>query len=187
MFFLKKIKLKDISLHWAWPLVRNGIISLSIILFLHFCVLRIYLIPSGSMLNTLQVGDRVVVFPLKKMIVPFQRGDILVFEHPISKVNYVKRLIGLPGERIALFRGTVFINGVPLTEPYIDFRDSGTMPEKIIPEGHFFVLGDNRQNSFDSRFWGFVPEKNVYGAVSFRVWPLTRFESLSSKAYSARM
>jgi len=104
-----------------------------------------------------------------------QRGDIVAFRHERSAPSvYLKRLIGLPGDRIEIRRGTVYVDGVELPEPYVHFRDSRSAAAVTVPAGAYYVLGDNRANSDDSRFWGFVPREDVVGQAVFAVWPLDR-------------
>ena len=126
-------------------------------------------IPTGSMEDTLLVGDYIMVnkfvygasggglggtvLPIK----PVERGDVVVFKYPLEpEVDYIKRVIGLPGDRLEILDGEVFINGTPLDEPYLKFADPRGMRNygpRDVPEGHFFCMGDNRDQSADSRIW----------------------------------
>jgi signal peptidase I len=149
-----------------------------------------------------------------------QRGDIVVFHYPVNPAqHFVKRVIGVPGDRVRLVNKQVFVNGTPLKEPYAHFtrpandlfRDSfprldvapGETPEwwiqlrklvedgqLIVPEGHYFVMGDNRDDSYDSRYWGFVPQVNIIGRPLLIYWSVQDSEgdaaapsSVSSKLY----
>jgi len=104
-----------------------------------------------------------------------RRGDIVAFRHERSAPSvYLKRVIGLPGDRIAIARGTVKLNGKALREPYVRFRDTRSFVEVVVPNGQYYVLGDNRANSDDSRSWGFVPGADLIGRATFGVWPLDR-------------
>jgi signal peptidase I len=99
-------------------------------------------------------------------------GDIVAFRHERSAPSvYLKRVIGIPGDRIEIRRGTVFVNGSELVEPYVRFRDARSMAALVVPADAYFVLGDNRANSDDSRFWGFVPAPDVIGRAVVAVWP----------------
>jgi len=105
-----------------------------------------------------------------------KRGDIIAFRHERSAPTvYLKRIIGLPGDRIEITGGIVRLDGAPLREPYVRFRDARSFGQVVVPAGHYYVLGDNRANSDDSRSWGFVPGADLIGRATFGVWPLDRF------------
>jgi signal peptidase I len=149
--------------------------ALVIALILRTFVVQAFWIPSRSMVPTLQVNDRVLVAKFWYHIQPPKRGQIFVFKYPVDpKRDFVKRIIGLPGETIAIREGIVYINNEPVPEEYVKFHDSYSMDPLKIPEDSYFAMGDNRPNSADSRFWGFVPRKNIRGPVFFRYWPLNR-------------
>ena len=183
-----------------------------------------FLIPSGSMENTLLVGDHVLVdrmtFAPPTRWAPFvyyrepRRGDVIVFYKPNPETPdliLVKRLIGLPGDRIHLDHGVVYLNGVRQAEPYALLRHSGDDPQNwyspprddfphfgapegataawseelgshiadgdlVVPAGTFFAMGDNRNNSADSRYWGFVSRENILGRPLFNYWSFDRGE-----------
>ena len=158
-------------------------------------VVNPYRIPSSSMEPTLhcaapepgcQAGtsDRVLANRFIYRFTDPDRGDIVVFETPPEAANicpgpggvFVKRLIGLPGDRWREQNGDIYINGEKLKEPYVkpERRDHDTIPEKTIPEGEYLMLGDNRASSCDSRRWGTVPRDNLIGPVFAIYWPLTR-------------
>jgi len=108
------------------------------------------------------------------------RGDIIAFRHERSAPSvYLKRVIGVPGDRIAIDRGVVSVNGSALTEPYVRFRDTRSFPAVTVPPTAYYVLGDNRANSDDSRFWGFVPAADIVGRAMLGVWPPPRFGALT--------
>jgi signal peptidase I len=173
-------------------------------------IVQAFQIPSPSMENTLLVGDYLLVNKLcygggawSDFLMPYKRirrGDIVVFHYPVNPVqHFVKRVIGVPGDRIRMINKQVFVNGVGLQEPYARFtrpandlfRDSfprldvaaGETPEwwvqmrklvddgqLIVPQGHYFVMGDNRDDSYDSRYWGFVPQANIIGRPLLIYW-----------------
>ena len=104
------------------------------------------------------------------------RGEIIVFRFPDPNPNnrkrdFVKRVIGVPGDKIAIVNGVVWVNGEPLYEGYLRFRDAFNLGERVLKEKHYFVLGDNRTGSNDSRAWGTVPEENILGKVWSIYWP----------------
>ena len=106
-------------------------------------------------------------------------GDVIVFRWPRDpSQNFVKRIVGLPGDRLWLQDGTVFVNGVPLDEPYVEHRSSESLRRLTVPEDSYFVLGDNRAQSDDSRHWGPVPRDHVIGKVWVAYWPLANFAAL---------
>ena len=103
-------------------------------------------------------------------------GDVVVFRWPRDERQYfVKRIIGKPGDAIEIERGEIYRNGEPLVEPYVEHASGETIIERVVPEGHYYVLGDNRAQSDDSRRWGFVPAENIVGELWFGYWPLERF------------
>jgi len=158
-------------------------------------------IPSSSMEPTLQINDRLIIEKVSYKFRKPARGEIIVFNPPNNSVVpdaskvYIKRLIGLPGDRIAIRDSKVFINGQPLTEPYIKDGPNYTLPtndpteclscfqppklEKVgknlnfvVPAGNYWMMGDNRNNSLDSHAWGFLPEENIVGRAYVRYWPI---------------
>src|ERR1700712_917878 len=152
-----------------------------------------YVIPSASMESTLMTGDHVIVDKMAyaphgealSRFLPYsevKRGDIVVFRYPRDiRQNFVKRVIGVPGDRLHLENGVVVRNGVRLVEPYVQhiatepdaYRDNfPNVPgqEVVVPEGKYFVMGDNRDNSSDSRYWGFVPRANITGKPVLVFW-----------------
>ncbi|MCK8825641.1 signal peptidase I [Fuchsiella alkaliacetigena] len=138
-------------------------------------VVQAFYIPSGSMEPTLEPGDRIFV---NKFIYRFrdpERFDIMVFDYPVDpSMRFIKRVIGLPGEEVKIEGGKVHIDGEPIEEDYT-LQDSYSDYSPVeVPADHYFVLGDNRNNSEDSRYWGFVPRDKVIGKSLVRFWPLTR-------------
>jgi len=139
-------------------------------------------IPTGSMESTLQIRDRIMAYKLFYGIKNVDRGDILVFKYPLNpRQNFVKRVIGLPGDEIQIKDKKVYVNGKFISEPYVIHSDSYLRgfprdeygPIKV-PLDSVFVMGDNRDNSADSRYWGFVPRQNLVGEAFLLYWPLWR-------------
>jgi len=142
-------------------------------------------VEGTSMLPRLHDGERIFVNKLIYYKLPdlrkygwpsLERGDVVVFWPPKDPdKSYVKRIIGLPGETVEMREGKILINGQLLSEPYLDPRLTALRPSMApvhVDEHYFFVMGDNRDNSSDSRIWGLVPEKYIYGKALFRYWPL---------------
>lgn len=128
-----------------------------------------------SMQPTLHEGQFLLVSKLAYRFGDYQRGDIIVFHYPANpQEDYIKRLIGLPGDVVTVTGGVVKVNGLTLEEPYIAAPPSYTGEWKV-PAGMLFVLGDNRNQSSDSHAWGFVPLKNVIGKAIFIYWPVKEF------------
>jgi len=155
--------------------LKSIVIALLISFFIITFVVQAFYIPSGSMIPTLKPGDRIFA---NKFIYRFRepkRQEIIVFRWPVDpKRRFIKRLIGLPGDKVKIVEGQVYINDKPLEENYTLERSYTDFPEVKVPKGHYFMLGDNRNNSEDSRFWGFVPRKNIVGKAFVIFWPLNR-------------
>ncbi len=180
-------------------------------------VVQAFQIPSPSMENTLLIGDYLLVNKLcygggsvGDYVMPYhkiRRQEIIVFHYPVNPAqHFVKRVIGVPGDRVKLVNKQVWVNGIQLKEPYVNitrpandmFRDNfprvdlpqGLTPEwwvqlrklvedgqLIVPSGHYFVMGDNRDDSYDSRYWGFVPQENIIGRPLLIYWSVRSADS----------
>ena len=149
-----------------------------------------YRVPTGSMLPTIQIGDHIFTNKLAyDLRLPFtdykllrlgepQRGDIAVFIFPVdNETNLVKRIVGLPGEHLRIEGDTVWINGERVNEKYLPTLFTESKKDQIteldIPKDYYFVMGDNRGNSWDSRYWGLVPRKNIKGRALGVLWNIT--------------
>lgn len=153
----------------------------AVILFLiiHTFFLEARFVPSPSMVPTIEVGERFLSNKTAYWFHKPQRYQVIVFKPPENagaQEDFVKRIIGLPGEAISVHHGVVYINGKPLSEPFItpDRAPIVEFNSYIIPDDNLFVMGDNRNNSRDSRYWGPLPVKNIKGQAWFRFWPLNR-------------
>jgi signal peptidase I len=195
-----------------WPGSVQSLLSTVVIaIFVITFVVQAFQIPSESMENTLLIGDYLLVDKLRyggddfwEHILPYRpvrRGDIIVFHYPINpSEHFVKRVVGVPGDRIRLVNRELYVNGVEQREPYVRYTTSGhdTFRDEfprvnivapglegawweqmkklvedgqlIVPEGDYFVLGDNRDESLDSRYWGFVPKENIVGRPLVIYW-----------------
>ncbi|RMH00405.1 MAG: signal peptidase I [Chloroflexi bacterium] len=136
-----------------------------------------YRIDGSSMNPTLSDGQYLLINNLSYYFNDPQRGDIIVFRHPASDLNLIKRVIGLPGDHIEIANQQVKVNGVVLDEPYIKDppRYSGSWD---VPEGHYFVLGDNRNNSSDSHSWSYLPRENIIGKAMLIYWPPSDWDTI---------
>jgi signal peptidase I len=169
-------------------------VALVLALFIRTFVVQAFKIPSESMVNTLLVGDHLLVnkfiygvkLPFSdKTVAPVSDpalGDIIVFEYPLDKeLDYIKRIIGLPGDVIELKSNVVYRNSQPLKEPYVRLEHGTGMEGRpnfgpvTVPEGKYFVMGDNRDHSADSRYWGFVPRENIRGKAWVIYWSWAGF------------
>ncbi|MFZ0639554.1 MAG: signal peptidase I [Candidatus Acidiferrales bacterium] len=166
-------------LSWFWVILAFFIIEAMVI--------QARVIPSASMENTILIGDHLIVTLLGYDIgIPFtehhialwrnpKRQQIIVFEAPPQAANeedFIKRVIGMPGDTVEVKRGIVFINGKKLNEPYLNPLPDPSAPQEntgpfLVPPGQYFVMGDNRDDSNDSRFWGYVPRENIIGTPLF--------------------
>ena len=129
-----------------------------------------YRIDGNSMNPTLLNGEYLIISNFAYQLDEPERGDIIVFRHPRSELNLIKRVIGIPGDTIEIQDGIVRVNGVALDEPYIQAPPTYNS-SCVVPEGQFFVLGDNRNNSSDSHAWGFLPEDHILGKALVVYWP----------------
>ena len=132
------------------------------------------------MIPTMEINDRLIVNKVIYRLVEPSRGDIILFQSPYKDdKEFVKRLVGLPGETIEVKQGIIYINGEQLILAGVNVRrDYSYFGPRTIPEGHYFVMGDNRANSADSRVWGFVSHDDLIGKATFTFWPINRAQLL---------
>lgn len=178
--FKKNLKSTDKVKYYIVDFVETILFALVFALIIRAYIVQTSYVPTGSMIPTLKIKDRLFV---NKFVYQFklpERGDIVVFESPHGDGNdYVKRCIGMPGERVEIKAGKVFINGKPLIMPGVTvIEDQSYFGPSRVPEGHYFVLGDNRGNSQDSRYWGYVPREDMLGKAFFTFWPFSRMRML---------
>jgi signal peptidase I len=187
--------IKEKIKHEAREWIESIIIALILALIIRTFVVQAFKIPSGSMIPTFEIGDRIFVnkfiygarLPFTDIRLPAvrepKRGDIVVFLSPeLPKKDFVKRLIALGGERVSIRNGSVYVNGIRIEEPasiasnyYYNRGDYGQEDKEIsVPQDSYFMLGDNSGNSRDSRYWGFVPKKNIIGKAICLYWPPQR-------------
>ncbi|MGG6269078.1 signal peptidase I [Leptolyngbya sp. AN03gr2] len=163
-----------------WEATKTAVCGLAIAAGFHTFVAEVRYIPSESMIPTLQVGDRIIVEKLSYRLRSPQRNDIVVFSATPElrsqnlKDDLIKRVIGLPGDTIRVQSGKLFLNGKPIAEPYLQASPNYNYGPAIVPQNRYFVLGDNRNHSYDSHLWGFLPQQNLIGHAAFRFYPLSR-------------
>ena len=161
----------------AWEFLHDLSVAVLFCFFLIAFVAQAFRVEGTSMEPLLLDGERIVV---NKFIYRFQaieRGDVVVFWYPRDpSVSFIKRVVGLPGDLVEMRGGRLVVNGMPVREEYLPdaFRDGDNFPPTEVHKGYYFVLGDHRRSSNDSRSWGEVPEKYIYGRAVFRFWPLGR-------------
>ncbi|HEV1287016.1 MAG TPA: signal peptidase I [Bryobacteraceae bacterium] len=162
-----------VTLSWFRDLSLSVLIAIVVILFLYQPVK----VEGTSMMPSLQNDERIFInkFVYRFGISDIGRGDTVVFLYPGDPTkSYIKRVIGVPGDTVEIQDGTVVVNGQPLSEPYVaeDYRDRIPYARKVVPPDQYFVLGDHRSSSNDSRSWGWVPRQYIYGKAVFVYWPL---------------
>ena len=158
---------------WARDLLISLAISTFIIMFLYQPVK----VEGTSMLPGLQDQERIFVNKFVYRLEPIERGDIVVFHYPRdTSKSYIKRVIAMAGDRVRIERGRVYVNGRLLREPYVpaEFADQRSYPETVVPAESYFLLGDHRSMSNDSREFGPVHQKYIYGKAVFVYWPVEK-------------
>jgi signal peptidase I len=165
-------------LAWARDLAVSVMIAVVLIVFIYQPVK----VEGTSMVPSLKDQERIFInkFTYRFGLSDIQRGDTVVFWYPLDpSKSYIKRVIGLPGDLVRIESGQVFVNGQALVEDYVADRDRVSWPispapliDRQVPPGVYFVLGDNRGSSSDSRSWGYVPRASIYGKAVFAYWPL---------------
>jgi signal peptidase I len=162
-------------LHWARDLIFSVVLAIIVILFLYQPVK----VEGTSMMPTLDDQERIFInkFVYRLHFGKIDRGDTVVFWFPGDPTkSYIKRVIAVPGDRIEVDRGAVLVNGQTLVENYVpdEYRDQSSMTSRTVPQEEYFVLGDHRSSSNDSRAWGMVPRRYIYGKAVFIYWPLEK-------------
>jgi signal peptidase I len=191
--FLEAYSRKKIKKSTFREYAEAAVIAILLALFIRTFVVQAFKIPSGSMEPTLLIGDHILVnkfvYGIKAPIfrttlIPIKepkRNDVIVFIYPVDKTkDFIKRVIGLPGDRVEIIDRKIHINGEPFDDEHGFYatggRQGGNPGRKdrfgpvTVPENHFFVMGDNRDHSYDSRFWGFVPQKSIKGRAFIIYW-----------------
>ena len=165
--------------HWIFDWAETIVVALILALIIRAFFLQVFWIPSGSMEPSLDISDRIVVNKVRYYFRPPQRQEVVVFRQVGSidetKKDLIKRLMGLPGETLQVKNGIIYTNGKAVVEKHPMNQDFANFGPVTIPADAYFVMGDNRPASADSRYWGFLPRKNIIGQAFLRIWPITKF------------
>ena len=156
--------------------VKNLFLAVIIVVFFVLFVVQPVRVEGTSMEPQLGDQERVFISKFTYRVFPIERGDVVVFHYPADVTkSFIKRVIALPGERLEVIHGRVFINGHRLTEDYLSEHSHDTLniPSMEVPAGSYFVMGDHRSVSNDSRHWGALPAEFIYGKAIFKYWPLS--------------
>ncbi len=163
--------------YWLRDLILSLLLAFVVIVFLYQPVQ----VEGTSMMPRLSNHERIFINKYVYRFEPIRRGDIVVFKYPLdTSKSYIKRVVGLPGEWVSIRDGRVYINGRLLTETYIppSYVDHENCPSTYVEPDHYFVLGDHRESSNDSRVWGTVDREYIYGKAVFVYWPFSQMGSL---------
>jgi signal peptidase I len=178
------------TLSFFFELLKTVLLALAIVLPIRFFIFEPFVVKGTSMEPNFHQGDYLIIDKLSFRFRPPQRGEVIIFNYPLNpKQRFIKRIIGLPGEKVQIKEGRVEINGKPLQERYLpeNILTPGEL-EMTIPENQYFVLGDNRLSSLDSRQWGSLPRRNIVGRVLFDLrfsisFPYFSVKKISSPLY----
>ena len=157
-------------------IIESVAIAVILAVVIRFFLFQPFYIPSGSMEPTLKPDDRIIVNKFTYRFSQPKRGDVMVFKYPRDpKRDFIKRVVGLPGENLEIKDSVVYINKKAVPQPFLDpGLRFGSFGPVDIPDGNYFMMGDNRNNSEDSRVWGTLPRENIVGKAMFIYWPLSR-------------
>ena len=168
---LRLAQLREELVAWVKTLMSAAVYAILIVTF----VFQVARVEGQSMAPTLEDQDRLIVNKLVYRIGEPRRGDIVMLYYPLNpEKSFVKRVIAEEGDTVRIVDGRVYVNDIPLKDDYVpsEFRSHDDWGPQVIPEGYYFVMGDHRNNSSDSRHWGMVPKKYIIGKVQLRWWPL---------------
>ncbi len=163
-------KVRNEILEWVVTIAAAVLVAL----FINNFIIVNATVPTSSMEQTIMSNDRVIGLRLAYKSSDPERGDIIIFRYPDNEdILYIKRIIGMPGDTVEIHDGGVYIDGSLLDEPYLKVTTEGEFGPYMVPEGHYFVMGDNRNNSADSRFWNntFLEREKIVGKAVLRYWP----------------
>ncbi len=157
--------------------LRDILISLAVSAFIIIFLYQPVKVEGTSMMPGLTDQERIFINKFVYRLEPISRGDVVVFRYPLDPAkSYIKRIIAVAGDRVKIVDGMVFVNGHEIRENYVpeEYIDVKSYPETVIPPGFYFVLGDHRNMSQDSRDFGPIPESLIYGKAVFAYWPMTK-------------
>ena len=186
MRFSSSVMTKQQARFWVEAVQTVGL-SVALAFGVRQFVAEARLVPTGSMQPTIEINDRLFVEKISYRFHSPKRGDIIVFQAPekalaaaqsTTKDAYLKRIVGLPGEEVTVKDGQVLVNGKVLAEDYIKSPPAYVWGPNLVPDGHYLVLGDNRNSSSDGHVWGFLSEETIIGKAAVRFWPPSRIGGL---------
>jgi signal peptidase I len=175
--------------HELWNWLRDLGIALCLAMFIVVFVYQPVKVEGTSMLPAVTDQERLFINKFVYHFEPIQRGDVVVFWYPLDpSKSFIKRVVGLPGETVAIRQGHVYVNGREIREPYVlpRYLDDASYAAVRIPPGEYYVMGDHRDSSNDSRIFGPVPRRYIYGKAVFAYWPMNRFGSIGEVAAESK-
>ena len=169
-------------------LVGTLLVAVILALVVRTFVVESFVVQGVSMEPTFENNEHVLVNKMAFVFGPPKTGEIIVFHPPIPGVteDYIKRVIATAGETVSIKSGNVYVDGQKLAQPFIEYWDPSSFHQVTVPKGDVFVLGDNRPDSYDSRYFGFVPDRSIAGQVVFAFWPMSRLGTVGHPEPGAR-
>ena len=160
----------------VWEFIKVVVISVVIVLPIRTYIAQPFIVSGASMEPNFYNGEYLIVDELTYELRPPERGEVVVFRYPLNPSEFfIKRVIGLPGEKVEIKNGKITINGLELAEPYLPANlETAPNVKMELAESQYFVLGDNRPKSSDSRFWGALPKEKLMGRALVRLWPIAK-------------
>ncbi len=170
--------------HLLREIVETVLLTVGIFLLVNAATGR-FRIEGQSMEPNLHDGEYVLIDKISYLLHPPERGDVVVFLPPNEDRDYIKRVIGLPGDTVEVKGGQVFVNGIVLDEPYLKYSTNSEMQARVVEKGRYFVMGDNRNNSSDSRSFGAITPQSIVGRAWLVYWPPSDWSTVPHHTYAA--
>jgi signal peptidase I len=170
--------------HLVREIIETVLLTAAIFLLVNAATGR-FRIEGQSMEPNLHDGEYVLIDKISYLLHPPERGDVIVFLPPNEVRDYIKRVIGLPGDTVEIRGGQVYVNGIALDEPYLKYSANNDMPARVIEAGRYFVMGDNRNNSSDSRSFGAITPQSIVGRAWLVYWPPSDWSTVPHHTYAA--